>query len=144
MHGGRSTGPRTAEGIARLRAARTIHGRYSAESRAFTRHHVTFMRRSVVRQSAVLYCDRLPPDLAARMNPIAPELRIPPRPTCGITRAEDRAMLQAETASLAPWKQAIAVARKTGRPGRAGPPAGPAEVPAKPHAAENAPAEKMP
>ena len=33
LHGGKSTGPRTAEGIARIRAARTIHGRYSAENR---------------------------------------------------------------------------------------------------------------
>ena len=31
MHGGASTGPRTAEGLARIRKARTKHGRYSAE-----------------------------------------------------------------------------------------------------------------
>jgi len=29
MHGGPSTGPRTEEGIARIRASRTKHGRYS-------------------------------------------------------------------------------------------------------------------
>ena len=34
MHGGASTGPRTAEGLERIRVARTIHGRYSAENRA--------------------------------------------------------------------------------------------------------------
>ncbi|RKK03324.1 hypothetical protein EBE87_25900 [Pseudoroseomonas wenyumeiae] len=33
MHGGMSTGPRTAEGMARMRAARTIHGKYSREMR---------------------------------------------------------------------------------------------------------------
>jgi hypothetical protein len=33
LHGGRSTGPKTAEGLERLRAARTTHGRYSAENR---------------------------------------------------------------------------------------------------------------
>jgi hypothetical protein len=33
MHGGKSTGPRTAEGLARLRAARTIHGEYGADAR---------------------------------------------------------------------------------------------------------------
>ena len=33
LHGGKSTGPRTAEGLERLRAARTTHGRYSAETR---------------------------------------------------------------------------------------------------------------
>ena len=32
MHGGASTGPRTAEGIERIRKARTKHGRYSAAS----------------------------------------------------------------------------------------------------------------
>lgn len=37
LHGGRSTGPRTADGIARLRAARTTHGFWSQESRAFRR-----------------------------------------------------------------------------------------------------------
>jgi hypothetical protein len=34
MHGGASTGPRTAEGLARSRRARWKHGLYSAESRA--------------------------------------------------------------------------------------------------------------
>ena len=35
MHGGRSTGPTTPEGLARITAARTTHGFYSAEGRAF-------------------------------------------------------------------------------------------------------------
>ena len=43
---------------------------------------------------------------------MAPELEVPPRPTRGISRAEDRAMLQAETAALAPWKQAMALDRR--------------------------------
>jgi hypothetical protein len=30
MHGGKSTGPRTIEGLARIKNARTIHARYSA------------------------------------------------------------------------------------------------------------------
>ena len=29
MHGGNSTGPRSAEGIAAIKRARTVHGRYS-------------------------------------------------------------------------------------------------------------------
>ncbi len=33
MHGGKSTGPRTAEGLERLRAARTRHGAYGQEAR---------------------------------------------------------------------------------------------------------------
>jgi hypothetical protein len=32
MHGGLSTGPRTAEGLERIRAARTTHGRRTAEA----------------------------------------------------------------------------------------------------------------
>lgn len=31
MHGGKSTGPRTLEGLKRLQAARTTHGRRTAE-----------------------------------------------------------------------------------------------------------------
>ena len=33
MHGGASTGPRTAAGLARITAARTVHGGYDAETR---------------------------------------------------------------------------------------------------------------
>ncbi len=33
LHGGKSTGPRTAEGLARVKAARTTHGAFTAESR---------------------------------------------------------------------------------------------------------------
>ena len=36
MHGGASTGPRTAEGLERIRKARTTHGRRTAESRQVT------------------------------------------------------------------------------------------------------------
>jgi hypothetical protein len=46
MHGGKSTGPRTEEGRARIRAARTRHGRYSAEGRAFQRNVSDLLRRS--------------------------------------------------------------------------------------------------
>jgi hypothetical protein len=31
MHGGKSTGPRTPEGLARMRRAKTRHGSYSQE-----------------------------------------------------------------------------------------------------------------
>jgi hypothetical protein len=34
QHGGKSTGPTTLEGVARIRVARTITGRWSAEGRA--------------------------------------------------------------------------------------------------------------
>lgn len=38
FHGGKSTGPLTAEGLERIRIARTRHGRASAEAIAFRRH----------------------------------------------------------------------------------------------------------
>jgi hypothetical protein len=37
MHGGKSTGPRTAEGLERMRQAKTKHGLYSAETRQLLR-----------------------------------------------------------------------------------------------------------
>ena len=37
MHGGASTGPRTAGGLQRIVKARTVHGAYSAEMRALRR-----------------------------------------------------------------------------------------------------------
>ena len=48
MHGGGSTGAKTAEGRARIVAARTIHGRYSAESRAFQARLSALTRRARV------------------------------------------------------------------------------------------------
>ena len=47
LHGGASTGPRTIEGLARIRAARTIHGNYSAaaaETRAQMREILQELR----------------------------------------------------------------------------------------------------
>jgi hypothetical protein len=38
MHGGKSTGPRTEAGLARSRAARLKHGRYSRQSRQARRY----------------------------------------------------------------------------------------------------------
>jgi hypothetical protein len=37
MHGGKSTGPRTVEGLERMRRAKTKHGSYSAETIQLTR-----------------------------------------------------------------------------------------------------------
>lgn len=115
MHGGRSTGPRTAEGLARLRAARTIHGRYSAEARAQNRYLLTYIRRSRVFWAAARCKYRLPPDLQARLRQAPPELLLPRQPTGGLTPAEDRAIMRAEAEALAPWKQAIALIRRSSR-----------------------------
>jgi hypothetical protein len=78
MHGGCSTGPRTAEGLARLRQARTIHGRYGAEVRARDRNMLAIFRRGQVLLDAVRCIDRLPPELAARLNRMPPVLLPPP------------------------------------------------------------------
>jgi hypothetical protein len=119
MHGGRSTGPRTAEGMARLRAARTVHGTYGAEMRALNRHDLTALRRGVVGNEAVRCVDRLPADLVGRLMQMPPELRPPPWPSGGLTPAEDRAVLRAEAEALAPWRAAIAQAGASGRVRRA-------------------------
>lgn len=44
MHGGKSTGPRTAEGLARARRARWKHGCYSGEVRALISRSVALVR----------------------------------------------------------------------------------------------------
>jgi hypothetical protein len=44
LHGGCSTGPTTAAGLERLRAARTKHGRYSAKALAFRAMIREFLR----------------------------------------------------------------------------------------------------
>ena len=46
----------------------------------------------------------------ARLYGRAPELMAPPRPTGGITAAQDRVRRRAVAAALAPWQQAIAAA----------------------------------
>ena len=64
MHGGGSTGPRTAEGMQRLRAARTIHGACSAEAHLHHRAVVSLRRRSQVLLDAAAL--RGPPAAAIR------------------------------------------------------------------------------
>jgi hypothetical protein len=140
MHGGRSTGPRTTEGLARLRQARTIHGGYTPEARARNRHYITFLRRGRVTLAAISLRATLPPEFATRLDSMPPELSLLPWPTAGLTRAQDRAALQAETAALAPWKTAIAAARQAHRDARAATRAARAIAPTKPHTPEPGPA----
>jgi len=45
LHGGLSTGPKTPEGIARIRSAVTKHGRYSAAAKAEARYLREVLRR---------------------------------------------------------------------------------------------------
>jgi hypothetical protein len=44
LHGGLSTGPRTAEGLNKSRKARYVHGYYSAEAKAQRRESYQMMR----------------------------------------------------------------------------------------------------
>jgi hypothetical protein len=46
MHGGLSTGPRTAAGLARSKRARWKHGRFSAEARQEMAHFRELLRES--------------------------------------------------------------------------------------------------
>jgi hypothetical protein len=118
MHGGRSTGPRTQEGLARLRAAHTSTAA-DAEFRARHCHIMSIARRSQVLCAVGQYLDRLPEVLVARFGQMPPELQMPPYPTGGITVAGDRALQRADAAALAPWRQAIARVRQARRSGQA-------------------------
>jgi hypothetical protein len=153
MHGGRSTGPRTPEGMARLRTARTVQGAYGAESRARNRYDLTALRRGQVGNAAVHHFDRLPPHLAARLMQIPSELMPPPPPSRGLTPAEDRAALRAEAAALAPWRAAIAQAGQAtkatpaataSRPGISAEAYAPVLVLGNPAAAQDAPGSVHP
>jgi hypothetical protein len=80
MHGGRSTGPRTPEGLARLAAARTTHGDHDAATRAIYRYRRTLMVRSRLLAVAYQVKAYLPSDIAARVALGGNELAAPPRP----------------------------------------------------------------
>ena len=56
MHGGKSTGPRTRDGVERIRAARTSHGFWSQDGRAFRRFCSALLRN--VRQLMQLTADQ--------------------------------------------------------------------------------------
>ena len=45
LHGGRSTGPKTEDGLARLTAAQTTHGKYTKEKRAVAKQRAEVGRR---------------------------------------------------------------------------------------------------
>jgi hypothetical protein len=119
MHGGRSPGPRTPEGRIRVRDARTIHGRYGAKARADNRFRITLFRVTRVNIGLELYKAHLPRAFIFGLSRHPPELLPPPRPTDGITAAEDRAMRHAVAASLSPWRAAVAEARAAHRAARA-------------------------
>jgi hypothetical protein len=71
LHGGKSTGPRTEEGRARIRAARTRHDRYTAEARTFQRDITGLLRRS--RELLSLASQPGPVDTEALRHLLPPE-----------------------------------------------------------------------
>ena len=89
MHGGGSTGPRTPEGLAKLVAARTKHGRYGAAERALRRHHRTFVERNRLLAEAEALWPYLSPDLRARLDRVPAELeaRVHPSRLAGVAMA---------------------------------------------------------
>ncbi len=143
MHGGGSTGPRTAEGMARMIAAKTTHGKYGADgaaARAQDRHlrMVAARIRLLSALSRLLVC--LPAEMAARMaQGVPPELRAPMHPSqvaflarraadggreggaaelAPRAREKEREMARAEREVQAPWRAAIAFARVARRAAR--------------------------
>ena len=80
LHGGRSTGPRTPEGMARMIAAKTTHGKYagaSAPRRAEWRYVRAFTARIRLSTTAFDLQAYLPPAMATRLDQCPPELSAP-------------------------------------------------------------------
>ena len=84
MHGGASTGPRTAAGLARMVAAKTTHGRY-AMSGAAERQAQRYVRTLIVRTglacTATLLRAYLPAGMAARLDAAPEALQAPKHPS---------------------------------------------------------------
>ena len=84
LHGGASTGPRTAAGLARMIAAKTTHGRY-AMSGAAQRTQQRYFRALLVRNrltcAAHLLRPYLPAEAAARLETVPAELLPPKHPS---------------------------------------------------------------
>ncbi len=81
IHGGASTGPRTAAGLARMVAAKTTHGGYAASgapARALYRWARTLNVRIMLTAEATRLQAYLPPGMAARLD-MVPEALISPK-----------------------------------------------------------------
>ncbi len=84
MHGGKSTGPRTAAGIARMTAANTTHGKNAAAGapkRALQRYTRTLIIRTRLLCEARRLWPYLPPDMAARLATAHEDLGAPVHPS---------------------------------------------------------------
>ena len=84
LHGGASTGPRTAVGLARMVAAKTTHGRFAisgAPQRLAQRFVWTFMVRARLTAEATMLREYLPAGMAARLDSTPDELMPPKHPS---------------------------------------------------------------
>ncbi len=84
IHGGASTGPRTAVGLARIVAAKTTHGRFAmsgAPQRLAQRFVRTFLVRARLTAEATMVREYLPDGMAARLDSAPAELMPPKHPS---------------------------------------------------------------
>jgi hypothetical protein len=81
MHGGRSTGPATAEGMARMTAARTTHGLSTVSERARRLYVQTVVVRGRLYCAAMRLRAYLPAEMAARLAEMPAELTSPEHPS---------------------------------------------------------------
>ena len=81
QHGGKSTGPRTPKGIARMFTANTKHGRQSAPKRTQQLYVTTATRRGRLTAAARRLQPYLPKQMEARLAAGPPELWPPVHPT---------------------------------------------------------------
>ena len=81
QHGGKSTGPRTPKGIARMFTANTKHGRQSAPKRTQQPYVTTATRRGRLTAAARRLQPYLPKQMEARLAAGPPELWPPVHPT---------------------------------------------------------------
>ena len=89
LHGGKSTGPRTPEGMARMIAAHTTHGGSTAAKRAMQRYVSTLAARMRLFGAALRLRAHLPAEMAARLALGPAELKAPPRPIQGAFAANE-------------------------------------------------------
>ncbi len=84
IHGGASTGPRTAVGLARMVAAKTTHGRFAvsgAPKRLDWRFARTVVARIRLTAEATMLQEYLPAGMAARLDSVPEELLAPKHPS---------------------------------------------------------------
>jgi hypothetical protein len=93
LHGGLSTGPKTLEGVARIRAANTRHGRFSAAGQAVARWEREYVRNAYRSLRALA---KRSPDARALLSRLVIEGDTPPPTWLEEQRVEARANVRAQ------------------------------------------------